>query len=280
MNTAGIGHPHSLKMGRKPRIFNPAVPHMSALIGGTKLPDPPPAIDWTDPMPDDLGMLLNDQLGDCTCAAMYHAIQVWSFHTDSDGPGMETNPDSDVLNAYEVTCGYVEGDESTDQGGVEQHVLHCWFANGIKTSAAQQPTNKLSAWFEVDPRNPLDIMRVINDCGVCYIGFDVPENILPPNGDPPPVWQLNRNAQIIGGHAVAVTGYDQNAGTLSLISWAKKYKMSLDFFHYYTSEAYALVDSYWVNKTGKTPLNMDLGTLTHQMRTLKSQWQGVDKSAV
>jgi len=54
------------KLGCKPRSFHSYVPHMSAIIAGRKhLPTPPAAIDWTKGMPDDLGMMLNDQLGDC-----------------------------------------------------------------------------------------------------------------------------------------------------------------------------------------------------------------------
>ncbi len=66
------------------------------------LPPPPAAVDYTKGMPTDLGMMLNDSLGDCTCAAYYHARQVWTFNTGK----MVTEPDGDVEDLYVKACGY------------------------------------------------------------------------------------------------------------------------------------------------------------------------------
>ncbi len=72
-------------------------------------------------MPVDLGEMLNSDLGDCTCAAFFHARQVWTFNA---GGAEITEPDADVLElSYSEACGYVQGDDSTDQGGNEQAVL-------------------------------------------------------------------------------------------------------------------------------------------------------------
>lgn len=248
------------KMGRKPRTFRPQVPHLSALIAGEALPAPPASVDYLTTMPGSLGMMLNDSLGDCTCAAVYHAIQVWTAHTGT----LQTNPDSDVLSIYEKFCGYVPGNPNTDQGGIEQVVLGDWLTQGVPTGCGD---NKLAAWVEVDPRNTDDIKRVIDDCGVCYIGFDVPANIMPDNAPPPSVWTYVPNSPIIGGHAVVLAGYNDNVA--DLISWGGKYSMTWEFFHEYTEEAYALVDKDWVTATGKTPLGMSLDTLTSQMDAMK-----------
>lgn len=250
------------KTGRLPRQHNPAVPHLSSLIAGQKLPPPPSTVNYLAAMPNSLGMMLNDQLGDCTCAAIYHAIQVWTFVASGH---MQTNPDSDVLKTYEEFCGYDPMDPSTDQGGVEQYVLADWLNEGAPL--ADGTTNKLAAWVEVDVRNTNDIKRVIDDCGVCYIGFEVPSNIMPQNAPPPSVWKVQAGSRIIGGHAVVLAGYDSSEA--NLISWGGKYSMTWDFFEHYTDEAYALVDVDWVKSTGKTPLGMSLQTLTTQMQALK-----------
>src|SRR5664280_1598071 len=112
----------NLKLGRLPRVYNPAVPHMSALRGLTQPIPLPSAIDYTEGMPEDFGMMLNDRLGDCTCAAYYHAMQVWSFHTNKVD-GMITQPDINVLQLYKDACGYNPNVSGTDRGGVEQNVL-------------------------------------------------------------------------------------------------------------------------------------------------------------
>src|SRR5271170_6620209 len=93
----------SHKLGRLRRSFDPRIPHMSALLAGQTLPPPPPSVDYTTGMPPNLGMMMNDTLGDCTCAAYYHALQVWSF--DASGK-IDTETDNDVEELYEKACGY------------------------------------------------------------------------------------------------------------------------------------------------------------------------------
>ena len=74
--------PGGVKFGRLHRTYDPRIPHLSALLAGQVPPPPPPSIDWTKGMPANLGMMLNDTLGDCTCAAVYHAIQVWTYNSN------------------------------------------------------------------------------------------------------------------------------------------------------------------------------------------------------
>ena len=93
------------KLGRLHRSYDPRIPHLSALLAGKTLPPPPAQVDYTKGMPTNLGMMLNNTLGDCTCAAVYHAIQVWTFNA-TKGKSMETEPDSDVEKLYELACGY------------------------------------------------------------------------------------------------------------------------------------------------------------------------------
>jgi hypothetical protein len=68
------------KVGRLHRTYDASIPHLSALLAGQTLAPPPAWVDYTKGMPAKLGMMLNDTLGDCTCAAVYHAIQVWTHN--------------------------------------------------------------------------------------------------------------------------------------------------------------------------------------------------------
>src|SRR6516164_9460589 len=57
----------ALKLGRLDRTFNPRVPHLSAILASNKnLAVPPVQVDYSKGMPEDLGMMLNDKIGDCT----------------------------------------------------------------------------------------------------------------------------------------------------------------------------------------------------------------------
>lgn len=253
-----------MKLGRLPRAYSHDIPHMTRMIGPRAvLPPVPPAINWAKGMPADLGMMLNDQLGDCTCAAFMHAIQVWSHATGE----MVTEPDTDVLALYEGACGYVDGDSSTDQGGVEQSVLAYLLGTGAPTGADGKTRHKLSAFFEVDVRKPEDVRRVIAECGVCYIGFNVPTYLM--QDGPPQVWDVKpeEDNDIEGGHAVILVGY---AGDhFFVVSWGRVYQMTSAFFAQFVDEAYALVDANWINAKEMTPLGLTLAQLEEQMAAIK-----------
>lgn len=255
------------KLGRRGRSYNPAIPHMSALLAGRLLlPAIPPKVDWTVGLPADLGQMLNNSLGDCTCAAFYHAIQVWSFNAAGT---VITEPDADVLKLYELACGYNPTEGGEGGGGVEQDVLTYLLRNGAPTGPDGTTVDRIAAFVEVDARNLDDVKRTISDCGVAYIGFEVPEFLMQ-NG-PPEVWDINNDGDQhpMGGHAVILAGYDDSTQTFKVISWGRVYQMTYRFFQAFTEEVYALADVDFINAKGTTPAGLPLATLEAQMQTLR-----------
>jgi hypothetical protein len=258
---------HHFKLGRLHRSYDPRVPHLSALIAGKTLPPPPANTDYTKGLPNNLGIMLNDTLGDCTCAAVYHAhaIQVWSFNAAKQ---IVTEPDSDVEKLYVLACGYNPRVGGEGPGGNEQHVLTYLLNKGAPVGPSGQNRHKIAAFVEVDPRNIDDIKRTIAQCGVAYIGFNVPAFLLPPPpARPPSVWDVQTtNTSIVGGHAVVLAGYDANGARV--ISWGSYYTMTWRFFGKYVDEVYAIADSSWVEQTGKTPGGLSIAELEQQMKAL------------
>jgi hypothetical protein len=261
--TGPIHHTNGFKLGRLHRTYDPRVPHLSALLAGQTLTPPPASVDWTKGMPANLGMMLNDTLGDCTCAAVYHAIQVWSSNTSK----IDTEPDSDVEKLYILACGYNPKVAGEGPGGNEQHVLTYWLQQGVPMGPDGASRQKIAAFVEVDPRNVDDVKRTINDCGVAYIGFNVPESVMPPGG-PPPVWNyVPGQTKSVGGHAVVLAGY--NSQGARVISWGQYYTMTWEFFAHFVDEVYAIADSDWVEAKGTTPGGFTLDQLEAQMQALK-----------
>jgi len=258
----------TFKLGRTPRGHDSRIPHMSALLAGRKPAPPPASVDYTKGMPRDLGIMLNNTLGDCTCAAFYHALQVWTFNA-SHGKSMDTEPDSNVEKLYELACGYNPKTPGEGPGGNEQHVLTYLLREGAPCGAGGKTVSKIAAFVEVDPRNLDDVKRAIDDCGAAYIGFPVPANIMPSMGTPPEVWEVVPNSQIIGGHAVVLAGYDAEGARL--ISWGLYYTMTWKFFSTYVDEVYAIADRNWISATGKTPGGFTLAELEQQMHALKGE---------
>ncbi len=260
-------HSGQLKFGRLHRTYDPRVPHLSALLAGQTLTPPPASVDYTKGMPANLGMMLNNTLGDCTCAAVYHAKQVWTFNA---GGTVVTQPDSDVEKLYVLACGYNPKVGGEGPGGNEQHVLTYWLNTGVPVGPTGATTEKIAAFVEVDPRNTDDVKRTIVECGVAYIGFNVPQSVMPPNAPPPAVWQYVPNdSNIIGGHAVALAGYDSQGPRV--ISWGQYYTMTWQFFAKFVDEVYAIADAEWVESKGTTPGGFTLDQLEAQMQALKGK---------
>jgi hypothetical protein len=252
------------QLGRAPRSFNPSIPHLSAHLAGANLPAPPDSVDWTRDMPADLGPMLNNQINDCSCAAFYHALQVWTFNAAAGA--METEQDSNVQALYSAVSGYKMSDPAPGPKCKEQDVLAYLVKTGAPIGANGADRNKLAAFLEIDYRNLDDVKRTINEFGVAYIGIGVPAYV---HANPTPqVWDVEAtNNKVIGGHAVILAGYDAQGA--KFISVGKTYTMTWAFFSKYTDEAYALADEAWITKKGLTPGGLTLDALKQQMLGLK-----------
>src|ERR1700746_454253 len=91
-----------------------------------QLPPAPEICDRTGGILD-WGLMLNDQLGGCTCAALGHLIQSWTAVSGNE----VTVPDSVILKAYEEACGYNPKDPNSDQGGTLHQVLDYFRDTGL-----------------------------------------------------------------------------------------------------------------------------------------------------
>lgn len=249
---------NGLPLGRKPRSFNPAVPHFSALkmrfslFGGP--PQAPPAEDYTVGLPADLGMMLNDQLGDCAEAGFFHFVQVWSNAASK----ILTVPDSCVQQLYEDGAGYVPGDPSTDQGTDLQALLSFL----VKTGALMPDgtRHKILAFFEVDPTNDADLNLVTAECGAIYLGFNVPAGMPTTPGS---VWSAS--GPTVGGHCVISPKYPPRG----IISWGSDdFSMAPGFWASQVDECYAIVDPLFIEATGRTPFGLSEAVWQEQMAAL------------
>jgi hypothetical protein len=254
------------RLGRLHRTYDPRVPQMSALLAGTTPKSPPPSCDWTNGMPKNLGNMLNNTLNICTCAAVYHAMQVWSFNTSKK---MVTQPDTDVEELYIQACGYNPRVSSEGPDGNTQHVLTYWMNSGVPTGTNGQSRDHIAGFMEVDLRNLNDVKQTIVDCGVAYVGFNVPQFLIPPPpAVPPAVWDVrSTNAKIVGGHAVVLAGYDSNGARV--ISWGDYYTMTWKFLAVYVDEIYAIASKDWMSVKGTSPGGLSLAQLEEQMKALR-----------
>lgn len=233
--------PGLVKLGKLARKFDPSVRAIAPL--SHVWPPAPDALDWTLKAGASYGMMLNDRLGDCTCAAAGHLVQVWTSLTR---PAEQTVTDADILAMYEGACGYDPRNPNSDQGGVETEVLRFWQKNPLAG-------HKLDAVGSVAPGSRTDVKTAIWLFGGCYIGVQ-----LPVSAQGKSVWEVPSQGPrgsgepgSWGGHAVIVVGYDKDG--LLLISWGQEMRMSWEFWDTYTDEAYALLSPDWFAENEMAP---------------------------
>lgn len=258
--------PATFKLGRLPRGNDPRVPHLSALkmtVGAFNWPVLQPSVDNAATLPDFLGAMLNDQLGDCTAAGAGHLEQLCSV---SDGAAMVSVADDLVRQFYSECSGYVPGDYSTDRGAVMQDVLRHWLNVGFPMTDGSR--SKIEAYVEVDPRQITDVLEVIQEFGAAYLGFIVPTGFMPPHN----VWDLDPSygAQE-GAHCVIAHGYDWAAQEIKVTSWGtKQWRMKVSFWNRYVDECYGVLLPSWTGPDGRSPYGMSADDLRGLMSALRA----------
>lgn len=238
---------HSMmKLGRKETKLDPRTFKLAKYLTGS-LPTAPDTL--SPPVVNNWGAMLNDQLGDCTCAGMAHLIQSW---TAANGSTL-TVPDSEVLKAYQAVGGYVPGKPETDGGAYEIDVLNFWRTTGIAG-------HKIAAFASLDPRNREHIKVACWLFGGAYVGVSLPLSaqsqdvwrldISGLDGDPTP-WSW-------GGHCIVYVGYNETGPIC--VTWGELKQLTWAWHDAYCEEQYACLSYDWVQ--GKAaPSGFDFVTL-------------------
>jgi hypothetical protein len=245
-----------VKLGKQTAHHDKRVPMLSKYTAG--LPSPPAAANY-DTKLTHLGMMLNNTLGDCTCAAVGHCIQQWTAEAQKKQVIL---PDADIEKLYEIVGHYNPKNPSSDRGAVEINVLNYWLANPVAG-------NQLSAFCALEPNNHQEVQDAVFIFGNCYIGLQMPVSAqtqtvwtVPPGG---PTGQGAPGSW--GGHAVPIVAYD--ARGLTCITWGALKVMTWQFWNAYCDEAYGLLSPDWV-KAGRTPAGFDWKQLEADMGDLKT----------
>lgn len=213
------------------------------------LPQLPTQFDWTGKVKS-WGMMKNDTVGDCTCAAAGHMILSW---TEDNGNGLIPT-DDDIISAYAAITGYDPKTGEGDNGAAELDVLDYWRKTGIAG-------RKIGGYASVTPSDIPHIKFSIWAFGGIYLGANMPlawqnEAIWtkPVNmNDPsaaPGSW---------GGHAFCGTGYDEQG--VIVITWGQALKITWDAFITYLEEAYCIWSTDFINGDKPAPSGFDQNTL-------------------
>lgn len=224
------------KLGKKPVRRDLRTLQLENYIA--HLPIPPDSTDWSSkaaPFP----MFLNDKIGDCTCAAAAHMIEVWTKNAKLREVELT---DTRVLKAYEDISGYDSDTGENDNGAVELDVLNFWRKRGIGG-------HRILAYTSINTGHLDNIKTACWLFGGIYVGLE-----LPITAQKQEIWDviddggLNPDSAIgsWGGHAVSIHQYDSDG--LTCITWGQLQRMTWQFFRTYCEEAYAVLSRDWLRK--------------------------------
>jgi hypothetical protein len=192
------------------------------------LAPPPPSFDVLDRVYSNLHisdptqlfpMDGNDTLGDCTIAAVAHAITVYGGLVDKKR----------IMAAKAVTKLYFHLTGGVDSGLNEIDVLNYWHQHKIDG-------DEILAFVKIDPKNHTHIQQAIQLFGGVYLGFQVQQNCVQEfdNHQPWTPGPLTND-----GHAVYAVGYDPN--TLTVLTWGNTQRGTWAWWDECVDEAYAIV---------------------------------------
>jgi hypothetical protein len=226
-------------LGKLPPVHRPGAMQLAAYLPAKRIPVP--AIVDNHSCVSDWGMMKNDELGDCTCAAAGHAVQAW---TAKNGREIVI-ADDEILKAYEAVSGYDPATGANDNGAVEADVLDYWMNTGFNG-------HKLDSYAVIETRSRYQMQLAMYLFGDAYTGI-----ALPLSAQEQKVWSVVHGYEAEfgswGGHAVPVLGYDDNS--LTCITWGAPLRMTWAFQRRYMDEAYAPLSIDWVDEVSKAAPN-------------------------
>ena len=190
-------------------------------------------------------MLLNDKLGDCTIAAILHAIMLWT-RIGKVKPFTATN--TEALEGYEGACGYVPSDPSTDQGGNERTVLSYARKTGFGGAAG---AHKIGAFLKTSWTDIHELTAAVYLFGCVYIGVNLQKAQMTQQ-----IWDYDPTSPVDGGHAVIIVAVNPD-GSGKLISWGRVYQYTAAWLQHTCEEAWTAVTRDMLDGTGHTPAGLD-----------------------
>lgn len=257
-----------MKFGALPRDDRPAPQLADYILSASALPVAPLIVDRELDVPS-WPMYLNDQIGDCTVAGMFHAVSSMTAYSRQTSGGV-TFTDDEATRVYSAVSGYDPATGANDNGAQLQDVCRFMVKTGATDTSGK--VHKLAAWAEVENFTNLRLLkRVLYAFGTVYLAIDCPDSALQQFQDGQ-AWSVVPGAQFAGGHCIVMqysAAYAPNIGAdETVITWGAKQKMTMAFAKQYIVEAVAVVSEDDVNvQSGRNPAGLALQQMIADCQT-------------
>ncbi|WP_281650219.1 hypothetical protein [Novacetimonas hansenii] len=250
------------KLGCRPAEHRPGQPSLSVMRGFCARQAPPRLIrDHIDPAPLMLG---NDVLGDCTSAGIGNHVRA----TAALGGFQVDVTTAQAVTFYERSTGYVPGNPSTDNGGVEVDVL----TDAMRYGYAVTNQTLFPLWGSADPSDLNGIRNIAAGLSAAYLGVQLAASDMWEDeaGALAPVWDTDAPAGhgdqtpgSAGGHCLLLWDYAGTADTdlVTLLTWGTTQRATWRWVRSRIMEAHALAWMQLMPATGLTPTGQDRDAL-------------------
>jgi hypothetical protein len=188
-----------------------------------------------------VGTAADGAVGDCTIAALAHAITVYRGLIGQNS----------VMSADDVKSLYLTLTNNHDTGLNEQSVLNYW-SNHVVGG------DQILAYTGIDPKNHTHVKQAIQLFGGVYVGFTVTstcENEFD-QGQPWTPGQGDHGGEgCLGGHAVFAVEYD--AEGVTVLTWGTTQRGTWAWWDDCVTEAYAIIPPEATNPAFAPGFNID-----------------------
>jgi hypothetical protein len=162
----------------------------------------------------------NDRLGDCTIAALAHAVTVFRALADRE---IRVMTKECVVKLYMKLTGGV------DTGLNELDVMNYWRKHAVDA-------DRIFGFAKIDPKNHAHVQQAIRLFGGVYLGFQCQKNCIE-DFDAKKPWTPGPLTH--DGHAVFAVGYD--ASLVTVLTWGNTQQGSWAWWDECVDEAYAIL---------------------------------------
>lgn len=245
------------KLGKLPKKHDARNLQLAKYLAQKDYPVIPNSYQWSLWCPPNLGMMRNDDLGDCVCAGVGHAIQSYTGNALGRAHAV-TVSDASVVKMYQRVGGYVPGDPSTDNGCHMIEGAKDFVKNGIEGHRAR-------AFVEVS-RDP-DLLRVAGWLfGGLYLGAWLFSNIWGADVWEPP----SASDRLEGGHCIF--GTDVDADGMSVVTWGEHQRVSWEWAKSpkVLDEAYVFVSDDQLTKLGQSVPGFDVDQMLADLALVRA----------
>lgn len=213
---------------------------------GAALPPAPPNCSFLLAMTEPWGVMGNDVYGDCTCAAMGHAVQVVTSNSDN----LVTPPDAEILTMYP---------HPPDEGWTCVDAMNYMVSTGLSGV-------KADAYADLDPTNLDEARQAIWLFGQVYTGAQITQADMDATKAGKP-WASTDLSNILGGHAIIAAAYSPQG--VYFITWGLVQFATWDWWTSHVDEAHAVLFFPWVKNTVNcSPNNFDIEQLEADLKEL------------